>query len=190
MNVLLVAGDLQLVQSLYSELKLRGHHVTVVPDGEAACAAVRSGDYRLVMLTGPSAGDGGLEVCRRLRAMPDGQRCVILAAGGADGPVDLAKLLSSGVDDYLVDPANVEELDARLAVAEHRGYFLASDERKRFLRLAEERLGSERIITTPGIFVMAIQAGLITADEADEDKAKLLTSVCCSFSTGHSVGRQ
>ena len=62
---------------------------------------------------------------------------------------------------------------ACLAMAEVHGWYVASDERRRFLRLAEERLGPGRILNTPGIYVLAIRAGLISAEQADADKLVL-----------------
>jgi predicted nucleic acid-binding protein len=60
-----------------------------------------------------------------------------------------------------------------LSTAEVRGWYVASDERGKFLRLAEERLGARRILNTVGIFVLAIRTGLITVDDADRDKLVL-----------------
>ena len=60
-----------------------------------------------------------------------------------------------------------------IALAESRGWMVASDEQKRFRRIAEERLGPDRIITTPDIYLAAIDAGVVTVEEADEDKKEL-----------------
>ena len=60
-----------------------------------------------------------------------------------------------------------------LAAAEHRGWLLASDERGLFLRIARERIGENRILTTPEILLRAIRAGIITVEQADEAKACL-----------------
>lgn len=60
-----------------------------------------------------------------------------------------------------------------LAAAEYRGCLLASDERGLFLRIARERIGEHRILTTPEILLRAIRAGIITVEEADEAKACL-----------------
>lgn len=62
---------------------------------------------------------------------------------------------------------------ACLAIAEVHGWYVASDERRKFLRLAEERLGSGRILNTAGILVLAIRARLIAIEEADADKLVL-----------------
>ena len=62
---------------------------------------------------------------------------------------------------------------AALAWAIRYGAVIASDERRRFRTEAIERLGEERILTTPGLFCLAIHAGLLDVDEADRLKAKL-----------------
>ena len=59
---------------------------------------------------------------------------------------------------------------ACLAMAEVHGWSIASDERGKLLNLARLRLGAERILNTPGVFIIAIRANLITVEEADNDK--------------------
>jgi len=62
---------------------------------------------------------------------------------------------------------------ATLALACEKGWAIASDEKKAFRRQALARLGRGSILTTPGIYVAAIEAGLLSVEEADRDKAKL-----------------
>lgn len=62
---------------------------------------------------------------------------------------------------------------ASLALAIHRGWAVASDEKRAFRREALARLGPGRILTTPGLYVVAIRAGLLSVAEADADKARL-----------------
>jgi predicted nucleic acid-binding protein len=62
---------------------------------------------------------------------------------------------------------------ATLALACEKGWAIASDEKKAFRRQALARLGRGNILTTPGIYVAAIEAGLLSVEEADRDKAKL-----------------
>lgn len=62
---------------------------------------------------------------------------------------------------------------ACLALAEARGWIVASDEKKRFRREAVARLGEGHVVTTAGLFVLAIRAGLLSVEEADQAKAVL-----------------
>jgi len=62
---------------------------------------------------------------------------------------------------------------ASLALAVHMGWAVASDEKRAFRREALARLGQGRILTTPGLYVVAIRAGLLSVAEADADKARL-----------------
>ncbi len=62
---------------------------------------------------------------------------------------------------------------ACLAAAECRGWLLASDERGLFLRMARERIGEHRVLTTPEILFRAITSEIITVEQADEAKVYL-----------------
>jgi predicted nucleic acid-binding protein len=62
---------------------------------------------------------------------------------------------------------------ACLALAESRGWLVASDERRRFRREVLASLGAGRLVTTAGLLVLAIRAGLISVEEAHEAKAVL-----------------
>jgi predicted nucleic acid-binding protein len=59
---------------------------------------------------------------------------------------------------------------ACLAVAATRGWIVASDEKRAFLREAQNRLGPGRVLNTPGLLVLALRAGLMTVEEADRAK--------------------
>lgn len=62
---------------------------------------------------------------------------------------------------------------ACLSLAECRQWVIASDEKKKFQREAAARLGAGRILNTPGILVLAITAGILTIEDADQAKALL-----------------
>ncbi len=62
---------------------------------------------------------------------------------------------------------------AAFAVAEHRGWFIATDEGRRTRRMIIESLGVERLLTTPAILLNCIRAGVLTIADADDLKAKL-----------------
>ena len=62
---------------------------------------------------------------------------------------------------------------ACIAIAAQRGWLIASDEKKRFLREVTERVGGAHVLTTADVFVLAIKAGLLTIEEADAHKVTL-----------------
>jgi len=75
---------------------------------------------------------------------------------------------------------------ASMALAVQMGWAVASDEKRAFRREALARLGQGRILTTPGLYVVAIRAGLLSVAEADDDKARL---DACKFKMGFSSFR-
>jgi predicted nucleic acid-binding protein len=94
--------------------------------------------------------------------------------------------ISSGVVDViqLTDPAELAIYAgllnilgsgeaACLSLAECRQWLIASDEKKKFRREAVTRLGSGRMLNTPGILALAIRAGILTVEDADQAKAVL-----------------
>lgn len=50
---------------------------------------------------------------------------------------------------------------------------MACDEKRVFLREARTRLGTGRILNTPGLYVLWIRAGVLSVEEADAAKAIL-----------------
>ena len=62
---------------------------------------------------------------------------------------------------------------ACLALAQGSGWHIASDELGRFRREVHARLGGQRLLTTPAIYLRAIRSGLLSVAEADADKALL-----------------
>jgi predicted nucleic acid-binding protein len=62
---------------------------------------------------------------------------------------------------------------ACLALAQQVGGSIACDEKGAFLRLARERIGEGRLVTTPQLVLMAIRHEVLSVDEADALKGLL-----------------
>jgi hypothetical protein len=62
---------------------------------------------------------------------------------------------------------------ACLSLAECRQWLIASDEKKKFRRETLARLGTGRLLNTPGILTLAITSGILTVEDADSAKAVL-----------------
>ena len=62
---------------------------------------------------------------------------------------------------------------ACLSLAQCRHWLIASDEKKKFRRETLARLGTGRLLNTPGILTLAITGGVLTVEDADQAKAVL-----------------
>jgi predicted nucleic acid-binding protein len=62
---------------------------------------------------------------------------------------------------------------ACLALAAERGWLFACDEGRIVRSEAKRLLGPDRLLNTPGLFLLAIRTGYWTVDEADEAKTEL-----------------
>jgi len=98
--------------SVQRGLKLGGHAVDWVEDGEAAQAALGAEPYDLVLLDLGLPRRSGLEVLRELRRR--GGRTPVLVLTARDAVADKVTGLDAGADDYLVKPFDLDELHARV----------------------------------------------------------------------------
>ncbi|MBM2809633.1 MAG: putative signaling protein [Chloroflexi bacterium] len=120
MKTLLVDDDPTMRKLIGHVLAERGHDVAATTDAEAALAACAAEPFPLVVVdSGPPRMDG-IELCRRLRASPGGDRRVVLVVTAQDHPDTLSKVLEAGASDYLAKPFHLTTLDARLALAERQ----------------------------------------------------------------------
>jgi DNA-binding response OmpR family regulator len=130
-RLLIIEDDARLGAMVAEYLTRSGYAVTHVGDGEAGLAAVQDKLFDLVVLDLMLPGIDGLEVCRRIRALPDEQaRLPVLMLTAKGDPMDRVVGLELGADDYLAKPFEPRELLARIravlrrqqtgAVVEHR----------------------------------------------------------------------
>lgn len=136
---ILLAEDEPVTRRLIEQIASdSGHEVTAVGDGEAALATFMAERPPIVMLDWRMPKVDGLEVCRQVRATPDGRWAFILMLTGRDAPEDVVRAIDAGVDDYLIKPIPPGHLHARLLIAERR---IAADAAR---RAAERELEDAR----------------------------------------------
>jgi two-component system, OmpR family, alkaline phosphatase synthesis response regulator PhoP len=89
-------------------LRLEGYDVDEATSGDDALAALRKGDYDLLILDAELPDSDGWEVLRSVRADPDfaGQRVIVLMAGQGE----TGKLVLVPVDAELRRPFNMAQL--------------------------------------------------------------------------------
>jgi len=120
MKTLIVEDDTSTRQFLERILVQRGNEVTACADAESAWEAYQRDSHPIVLLDWLLPGMDGLELCRRMRSLPDGEQSVILVFTARSTPEDLDTVLKAGADDYITKPVEIQLLQVRLAIAEHR----------------------------------------------------------------------
>jgi DNA-binding response OmpR family regulator len=111
---LLVDDDARLAALVAEYLGANDVDVTVASDGERGLGALDKGSFDVVLLDIMLPGVDGLEVCRRIRALPDKGQVPILMLTAKGDDVDKIVGLEIGADDYLAKPFNPRELLARV----------------------------------------------------------------------------
>jgi len=145
MQVLIVEDDSALGNFLGRGLKLEGHDVTLVADGEAALASAANLRPELMILDLGLPRKDGMEVLAEM-----GERfrstSVLVLTGRAE-VAERVKCLELGADDVVLKPFSFHELRARLqAMCRRRSQF--EDTVLRFGDLAMDRV--ERRVTQAG----------------------------------------
>ena len=118
-HLLMIEDDARLAQMVCEYLAQNGLDVAHVADGESGLARLQGQDAAplpdLVILDLMLPDMDGLEVCRRVRAMPGetGKVPVLMLTAKGD-PMDRIVGLELGADDYLPKPFDPRELRARI----------------------------------------------------------------------------
>jgi len=145
-------------------LRAAGHEPTAAEDGAQAWAAFEREKPPLVILDWLMPGLDGLEVCRRIRAHPLGDVTFVLVVTARDRSEDLTMALDAGADDYMSKPVTVDNLQARVRIAERR------IEISRARKHAEEELRRARYLAGIGETTLALH------HEINNPLAALLTT--------------
>lgn len=118
MRILLVEDDPLLGDGTRAGLAQYGYTVDWLKDGLAACHALKTDQFELIVLDLGLPKRSGLEVLKELRNNKITTPVLILTA--SDGVEDRIKGLDSGADDYLTKPFDLDELCARLRALQRR----------------------------------------------------------------------
>ncbi len=114
-QLLLIEDDTRLANMVGEYLRGTGYAVEHCATAAAGLAAVQHNAPQLVVLDLMLPDMDGLEVCRRIRALPGGlaQTAVLMLTAKGD-PMDRVVGLEMGADDYLPKPFEPRELLARI----------------------------------------------------------------------------
>jgi diguanylate cyclase (GGDEF)-like protein len=117
MRILIAEDDFTSRLALAGVLKKNGHEVVETINGAAAWAALQQPDApRLAILDWEMPEMDGIEVLRRVRALPTDHPPYIILLTSKEEKADVIIGLDSGANDYLVKPFDSGELRARVEV--------------------------------------------------------------------------
>jgi len=161
-HVLVVEDDAALRRSLALNLTARGYTCDDTGNGEDAVRLAGRGhpDVMLVDLGLPTM--SGLDVIRAVRTFSTAP-IIVLSARGAEA--DKVEALDAGATDYVTKPFGVQELLARLRVAERLAHAISAPKRKITTAHFTIDLDARTAITTAGAStrLTPIEWGILTA---------------------------
>ena len=118
MNVLVAEDDPVALRVAQAVLTAAGHHVAVAKNGEIALGVWQLSDPRVIVSDWLMPELDGLELCRRVRAVPDRPYTYFILQTSRGGTESFLEAMDAGVDDFVTKPVPADELKARLRVAE------------------------------------------------------------------------
>jgi two-component system, NtrC family, sensor kinase len=151
MRILLADDDAPMRALLEAVLQLSGHEVESHENGRTAWESFERNPAELVVLDWQMPEIDGIELCRRIRAHPQGDRSYLVMITARAQPEDLEHVLDAGADDYLPKPVTPADVLARLRIALKR---MESAARRRD---AEDALRRARYLAGIGEVALALQ---------------------------------
>jgi DNA-binding response OmpR family regulator len=151
MRILLADDDEPMRALLEAVLLSSGHEVEVHANGRSAWESFERNPAELLVLDWHMPEIDGIELCRRVRAHPQGDRTYLMMITARAQPEDLEHVLDAGADDYLPKPVTPADVLARLRIALKR---MESAARRRD---AEDGLRRARYLAGVGEVALALQ---------------------------------
>ena len=120
-NILIVDDEKDILDLLEYNLKKEGYHVLRASDGESALSIVQSNPVDLILLDIMMPKLDGIETCRRLREMPEGQKTYIVFLTAREEEYSEVAGFEAGADDYIAKPIKPRILLSRIKAIFRRG---------------------------------------------------------------------
>jgi DNA-binding response OmpR family regulator len=128
LSILIIEDNAQLAANLYDYLQGCGHTLDAAPDGLSGLHLASSNDYDAILLDWNLPRLDGLTVLRRLRNEAKKKVPVIMLTA-RDRLDDKIDGFESGLDDYLVKPVALPEIEVRLrSLVARMKHSVASDD--------------------------------------------------------------
>jgi two-component system cell cycle sensor histidine kinase/response regulator CckA len=118
MRILLIEDHPDSRRNLHRLIETRGHEVVACASAEEAELEIAKENFPFLILDWMLPGKSGVELCRDLRARPNGDEMYVLLVTARSDAEDLEQALAAGANDYLTKPLDARRLGVRLSVAE------------------------------------------------------------------------
>lgn len=112
-RLLIVEDDRDLAGNLIDFLEIQGYVPDYAADGHAALNLLTSNEYDLVVLDMMLPGVDGLTICSRIRQQLRSKVPVVMLTAKDEVDTKIAAF-DIGADDYVVKPASLREIEARI----------------------------------------------------------------------------
>lgn len=113
LSILIIEDNAQLAANLYDFLENCGHDLDAAPDGLSGLHLASEKDYDAIVLDWNLPRLDGLSVLRRLRSQAT-KRVPVIMLTARDQLADKIDGFEAGLDDYLVKPVALPEIEVRL----------------------------------------------------------------------------
>ncbi len=120
-RILVVEDEDALCTLLEYNLEAAGFTSVIVRDGDEALLRLAEEEFDLAILDWMLPGTSGIEICRRIRAMPQTRSLPVIMLTARGEEDDRVRGLDTGADDYVTKPFSVSELLARIRAILRRG---------------------------------------------------------------------
>jgi PAS domain S-box-containing protein len=121
MKILLVEDDTKFCQLLKNVIETMENSdeldVEEFYTAEAALQAYQKEFYPIIVTDIDLPEMDGMEFCRNIREMPEGDDSIIIVETGVIEPKELNKVLQAGADDYIFKPLDMTLFEIRLQIA-------------------------------------------------------------------------
>ncbi len=148
-NILIVEDDKAVGKLISTALETHNYQRTLAGTGSEALIAATSGGFEIILLDLGLPDMDGVTVISRIR---EWSNIPIIVISARTDDSDKIEALDSGADDYLTKPFSVEELLARIRVAERR------------VKQDRDKLMSESSVFVNGDLVLDYNAGILTIE--------------------------
>jgi diguanylate cyclase (GGDEF)-like protein len=114
---ILIADDDPVIRKIISKLVSdMGHEPVTVNDGNSAIEQIKQHGYPVVVLDWMMPGMDGIDVCRAIRGIENGNICYIIMNSAREGSNSISEALKAGANDYITKTTDSIELRARIGV--------------------------------------------------------------------------